>query len=104
MPRIFTTLIASAIAIVVFFTIVTSFLELLPTTKTLAIMAIVLGITMALIGLNVRGSKPRISGSIGRKEIYGVATAIFGWAQLWIINLGGRIDQLYQILINMPKG
>lgn len=108
---ILTRLIAIVIAIAVSFIIVTSFWDLTPAaTKTFAIIAIVLGIIMALTGLIVKGSKPKISESIGRKEFYGVIVVLFGWTQLWIITLGNRIDQLgtrvdqlYQLLINIPK-
>ena len=63
-----------------------------------AIVALASGIAMAIIGAIIRQGKPKLTEHIGRKEFYGVAVALFGWMQIWIINFSNRVDQIYQIL------
>lgn len=99
--------ISLVVALIALITAVLSMLTMLAgfpsgITLILAVLVIIGGITMALIGIFSsikRQSRPKITGNIGRAEFYGVVAALFGWTQLWIINLQGRIDQIMLILM-----
>jgi len=105
--RIITSIIVTIIAISIIIILITPFWKALIDFVTIpALLTLILGIILAVMGLFVIRSKPKLSESIGRKEFYGVVAALIGWMQIWIINLGGRIDvlsgridQIFQLLI-----